>query len=100
MGRTLLPFRPALESEIRSWNKYRQGLQPKERKIFDDLMNFARARSDAGSLAARPILSEVLFISMLVAQQCAIEDLKKKILKLKLKEQKTVSECEKKLGHI
>lgn len=76
MGRTLPSFRPALEFEIRSWTAYRQGLSAKERLVFDQLMNFARARSDAGSLAARPILSDVLFISILIAQQRAIEDLK------------------------
>lgn len=47
------------------------------------MMNFARARSDAGSLSTRPILSEVVFMSILVAQQSAIEDLKKEISKLK-----------------
>ncbi|MHA1675423.1 MAG: hypothetical protein ACTSYI_17565 [Promethearchaeota archaeon] len=82
MGRTLPPFRPALESEIRSWNLYRQGLTPKERLIFDQLLKFARECAVAGSLSAKPILSEVVFISILVKQQRSIEDLKKQINKL------------------
>ena len=43
---TLPSFRPALESEIRSWIAYRQNLTPKGRPIFDQLMNLARAQSD------------------------------------------------------
>ncbi|MHA1672002.1 MAG: hypothetical protein ACTSYI_00110 [Promethearchaeota archaeon] len=85
MGRTLPSFRPALESEINSWLTYRQGLKAKERPILDQLMNFARARSDAGSLAARPLLSDILFMSMLVAQQREIEELKDDIILLKKK---------------
>ena len=83
LGHTLPPFRPALVSKIRSWTANRQGLSPKDRPVFDQLMNFASARADAGSLSARPILSEVLFLSILVAQQRTIADLQEKICQLK-----------------
>ena len=48
-------------------------------------MNFARLHSDAGSLAARPIISEIMFISILVAQQRAIDELQKEIIQMKKK---------------
>ena len=73
MGRTVPAFRPALDYEIKSWNDYRRGLRPEEQNYFDRMMNLARIHSDAGSLAARPLLSEVLFISILLEQQKAID---------------------------
>ena len=72
MGRTLLPFRPALEQEISSWKRYKHGLEPKEQDYFDVLVNYARQHADAGSLAARPLLSEVFFLSIAIEQQKCI----------------------------
>ncbi|MFX0145840.1 MAG: hypothetical protein ACFE9C_17375, partial [Candidatus Hodarchaeota archaeon] len=54
----------------------------KEQKIFDKLMNFARIHADAGSMSARPMLSEVLFISFAVEQEKKIEMLEEKVKEL------------------
>ncbi len=72
MGRTLLPFRPALEQEISSWKRYKHGLGSKEQKFFDILVQYARQHADAGSLAARPLLSEVILLSIALEQQKCI----------------------------
>ena len=69
MGRTLMPFRMALESELESWKEYRRGLRAEDRSYFDLLTNYSRKHADAGSLAARPLLSEVMFISIALEQQ-------------------------------
>ena len=82
MGRTVPSFRPALEHEIESWKDFKRALRPEEQKIFDKLMNFARIHADAGSMSARPMLSEVLFFSFAVEQQKRIEMLEEKIKKL------------------
>jgi hypothetical protein len=82
MGRTVPSFRPALEHEIESWKDFKRALRPEDRKIFDKLMNFARIHADAGSLSARPMLSEILFISFAVEQEKRIEMLEEKIYKL------------------
>ena len=82
MGRTVPSFRPALEHEIESWKDYKRALRPEEQKIFDKLMNYARIHADAGSLSARPMLSEVLFISFAVEQEKKIEMLEKKVKEL------------------
>ena len=82
MGRTLLPFRPALESEINSWVEYRRGLRPEDRPLFDILINYARQHADSGSLVARPLLSEVMFFSFALEQQKRIAELTAKILQL------------------
>lgn len=82
MGRTVPPFRPALEHEIESWRDFKRALRPEEQKIFDKLMNFARIHADAGSMSARPMLSEVLFISFAVEQEKKIEMLEERVKKL------------------
>jgi hypothetical protein len=82
MGRTVPSFRPALEHEIESWKDFKRALRPEEQKIFDKLMNFARIHADAGSMSARPMLSEVLFISFAVEQQKKIQMLEEKIKEL------------------
>ena len=82
MGRTVPSFRPALEHEIESWKDFKRALRPEEQKIFDKLMNFARIHADAGSMSARPMLSEVLFISFAVEQEKRIEELEEKVKKL------------------
>ena len=85
MGRTVPSFRPALEHEIESWKDFKRALRPEEQQIFNKLMNFARIHADAGSLAARPMLSEVLFISFAIEQEKRIELLEAKLQELKEK---------------
>ena len=85
MGRTILPFRAALEREIESWKEFARGLRPEDRKAFSEIMDNARAHADAGSLSARPLLSEIIFMAQLVEQQKAIEELVKKVAELEKK---------------
>jgi hypothetical protein len=87
MGRTVPAFRPALEHEIESWKDYKRALRPEDQQVFDKLMNFARIHADAGSLGARPMLSEILFIAFAIEQQKKIEKLEKKLKKLENKAQ-------------
>jgi hypothetical protein len=82
MGRTVPSFRPALEHEIESWKNFKRALRPEEQKIFNKLMNYARIHADAGSMSARPMLSEILFISFAVEQEKKIEMLEEKIKEL------------------
>jgi hypothetical protein len=82
MGRTVPAFRPALEHEIESWKDYKRALRPEDQKVFDKLMNYARIHADAGSLGARPMLSEILFISFAIEQEKKIELLKSRIRRL------------------
>ena len=75
MGRTLLPFRPALDQEISTWNLFKKGLSLSDQEIFTKLMHYARQHSDAGSLAGRPLLSEVIFLSIAIEQQKLLQAL-------------------------
>jgi hypothetical protein len=45
-------------------------------------MNYARIHADAGSMAGRPMLSEVLFVSFAIEQEKKIIALEKRIKKL------------------
>ncbi len=82
MGRTVPSFRPALEHEIESWKGFKRALRPEGQKIFNKLMNYARIHADAGSMSARPMLSEILFLSFAVEQEKKIEMLEKKVKEL------------------
>jgi len=82
MGRTLPSFRPALEHEIESWKDFKRALRPADQKIFNKLMNFARIHADAGSLSARPLLSEILFISFAIEQEKKINFLERRVNEL------------------
>lgn len=79
MGRTVPAFRPALEHEIESWKDYKRALRPEDQRVFDKLMNYARIHADAGSLGARPMLSEILFISYAIEQEKKIEFLEARV---------------------
>ncbi len=85
MGRTVPSFRPALEHEIESWKDFKRALRPEDEKVFCKLMNFARVHADAGSLAARPLLSEVLFFSFAIEQEKRIERLERRLRDLEEK---------------
>ena len=79
MGRTVPSFRPALEHEIETWKDFKRALRPEDQKIFDKLMNYARIHADAGSLSARPMLSEILFASFALEQEKKIRKLEKQL---------------------
>lgn len=82
MGRTLLPFRMALDQEIHTWKAFRDSLSAPEQEIFDRLMFYARTHADAGSLAARALLSEVIFMGIAIEQQKEILRLNHEIISL------------------
>ena len=65
--------------------RFKRALRPEEQKIFDKLMNFARIHADAGSLSARPLLSEILFISFAIEQEKRIMMLERKVAELEEK---------------
>ncbi|MFX1294762.1 MAG: hypothetical protein ACFFD2_07910, partial [Promethearchaeota archaeon] len=75
MGRTVPSFRMALEQEIALWGQFRKALRPKDRAIFDTLIDKARGHGDAGMLASRPVILDSIFMAILLEQQKEIEHL-------------------------
>jgi hypothetical protein len=68
--------------ELETWKEFRRGLRQEDRPIFDELTNDARKHADAGSLAGRPLLTEVIFFSIAIEQQKRIKDLETRMTNL------------------
>ncbi len=79
MGRTLPPFRPALEYEIEQWKDFERGLRAADKPLFQTMMNHARVHADAGSLVVKGLVSEIILVSICFEHEKAIAELKAKI---------------------
>ena len=86
MGRTLPSYRMVLEHERDLWIKhYAKRLREPYRKSFDFLWDKAMQLADAASANTRPVALDNILMSMLVAQQSEIQQLKQELLELKEK---------------
>jgi len=65
MGRTVLSYRIATEMEKNKWKTFRQRLDKKDKKIFDEMFSYSRLYNSAGSNACRPILIHPILISII-----------------------------------
>jgi len=65
MGRTIPSFRNAAEMERRKWQPFRQALDKKDRKIFDEMFSYSRLYNSAGSNACRPVLIHPILMSII-----------------------------------
>ena len=79
MGRTIPTFRLLLESMISGWGKYKRALRPKDREVFEVLMNKARLHTSACSYASRVSPMESVFMSIMLELQKEVETLKDRI---------------------
>lgn len=66
LGRTIPSYRIALEDEIETWENFRKALRSEDRQVFDDMIRVWRSYGMAGTAAARPVLSEVMFMVLLL----------------------------------
>jgi phage shock protein A len=82
MGRTVPSFRPAIDREIESWKPFARGLRPADRDIFEALADYARVHADAGSLANRALLSEVIFMSVVLEHEKTVRALRAQVAAL------------------
>ncbi len=65
MGRTVPSYRIATEMERNKWKIFRQRLDKKDRKIFDQMFSYSRLYNSAGSNACRPILIHPILMSII-----------------------------------
>jgi hypothetical protein len=65
MGRTIPSFRIATEMERWKWKPFRQALDKKDRKIFDEMFSYSRLYNSAGTMACRPVLIHVILVSII-----------------------------------
>ncbi len=82
MGRTVPSFRPAIDREIESWKPFARGLRPGDRDVFEVLTDYARVHADAGSLANRALLSEVIFMSAILEHEKTVRALQAQVAAL------------------
>jgi len=83
LGRTVPSYRIALECEIKEWNGFIKALRSDDREAFEQMMNICRNYASAGSNATRPVLLEPMFMSILLAQQKALTEIKKDLAGIK-----------------
>lgn len=84
MGRTLPSYRMVLEHERALWMKhYAKRLRKHHRESFEELWDKAFQLADASSVNTRPVALDNIFMSMLVAQQTEIQQLRQEVKKLK-----------------
>lgn len=83
MGKTVPSYRMALENEIKRWDGFSKALRNDDREAFEQMMNACRIYASAASNATRPVLVEAMFMSILVAQQKALMEIKQDIVGIK-----------------
>lgn len=79
MGRTVVSYRQAIENEIKKWEGFSKALRNDDRRAFEQMINACRNYASAASNAARPVLLEAMFMSILLAQQKALMEIKRDI---------------------
>ena len=94
MGRTVPTFTMVIQQEMESWSKFRRGLRKEDQDALDDLFRAARMQLASSAYAVRPIPFESIAMSMLVAQQRLMQDLKERIARLERVEVNAVARHE------
>ena len=64
MGRTVPSYRMATEMEKAKWKPFRQMLNKKDKKLFDQMLCYPNLYNSAGSNAVRPVLLEPILMSI------------------------------------
>ena len=83
MGRTVPSYRMVLETEIAKWKGFLEALPGKaDKESFQELMNHCRRHASAAGAAVRPIVSEAMIMSMLLAHEKMLLEIEKSIQKL------------------
>jgi hypothetical protein len=79
VGRTVPSYRQALEDEIGRWEGFKKALRGKDVEAFEALMKACREYASAGGNASRPILSEAMFMCILLSLQRQLMDVREKL---------------------
>ena len=66
MGRTIPSYRIATEMERNKWKIFRQQLNKKDKKMFDEMLDYSRLYNSAGSNASRPQLIHPILMSIVL----------------------------------
>jgi hypothetical protein len=83
LGRTVPSYRQALEAEIARWEAFRRALRGKEVDAFDRMMEICRTHASAGSVASRPVISESMFMCILLKQEIELMEMRETLEHIK-----------------
>lgn len=83
MGRTVPSYRMVLEGEIRKWEAFLRALRKEDRDAFEELMNACRSYASAAGAATRPVVTEAMFMSILLSHQKNLKEFKAALERLK-----------------
>jgi hypothetical protein len=81
MGRTIPSFRIVAEIERTNWRPFRELLNKKHRKIFDEMFSYARLYNSACMMAARPVVFHSVIMSILFEHYKQLMQLRGKMKK-------------------
>jgi hypothetical protein len=77
LGKTVPSFRMILESEIAKWKEFVKALPGNsDKEAFEELMNYSRNYASAAGAAVRPIVSDAMFMSILLAYEKELTKIK------------------------
>jgi hypothetical protein len=80
MGRTIPSYRIASEMEIWKWRTFRKFLDKRDRKMFDEMLSIPRLHNAAGTMAARPVLIQVILMSIIFEHYKQLAKISKKVV--------------------
>ena len=79
MGRTVPSYRIATEMERNKWKIFRQRLDKKDRKEFDQMFSYSRLFNSAGSNACRPVLIHPILMSIVIEHYKQLKKLEESV---------------------
>ena len=79
MGRTVPSYRIAAELERNKWKIFRQSLDKKDKKLFDQMFSYSRLYNSAGSNASRPQLIHPILMSILLEHYRQLDSIQKQL---------------------
>ena len=65
MGRTVPSFRIALHEEEKRWKKFRQSLDKKDKKTFDEIFTTAKLYISSCMMSCRPIRIQSIVMAVI-----------------------------------
>ncbi|NIM46350.1 MAG: hypothetical protein GTO54_12155 [Nitrososphaeria archaeon] len=72
-----------LENEIKKWERFLKALRRDDKAAFEELMNACRNYASAAGAATRPIITEAMFMSILLAHQKTLKEIKAAVERLR-----------------
>ena len=79
MGRTILPWRMIVETEVERLKKFRDSLRLEDKLIFDDLLRQCEVYAPAASSLASPVKELPIIMSILFAHHKKLTEIEKRL---------------------